>query len=57
MGLKTGVDLEALLAVRSILTEALPGEPLYGFTPDAGLPLNFIPEAVALTPSLETETA
>lgn len=57
MGLKTGVDLEALLAVRSILTEALPGEPLYGFTPDAGLPLNFIPEAVTLTPSLETETA
>lgn len=56
MGLKTGVDLEALLAVRSILTEALPGEPLYGFTPDAGLPLNFIPEVVALTPSLETET-
>jgi len=36
MGLKTGIDLEKLLAVRSILVEALPGEPLYGFTPDAG---------------------
>lgn len=36
MGLDTGVDLEQLLLVRSILAEALPGEPLYGFTPDAG---------------------
>jgi hydroxymethylglutaryl-CoA lyase len=25
--------------VRAIVAEALPGEPLYGFTPDAGLPL------------------
>jgi len=41
MGLETGIDLERLLKVRSILTEALPGEPLYGFTPDAGLPLGF----------------
>ena len=59
MGLKTGIDLQALLAVRSILSEALPGEPLYGFTPDAGLPLNFIPEAArtASTPSPVTETA
>lgn len=36
MGLKTGIDLDRLLAVRAILAEALPGEPLYGFTPDAG---------------------
>ncbi|MFN3864257.1 MAG: hydroxymethylglutaryl-CoA lyase [Erythrobacter sp.] len=36
MGLKTGIDLDKLLAVRAILAEALPGEPLYGFTPDAG---------------------
>ncbi|MBN9464052.1 hydroxymethylglutaryl-CoA lyase [Brevundimonas sp.] len=59
MGLRTGIDLEALLKVRAILSEALPGEPLYGFTPDAGLPLNFIPEAArsASSPSLETETA
>jgi hydroxymethylglutaryl-CoA lyase len=41
MGLKTGIDLEKLTAVRSILAEALPGEPLYGFLPDAGLPLGF----------------
>ena len=41
MGYETGIDLEKLLKVRAIVTEALPGEPLYGFTPDAGLPLGF----------------
>jgi hydroxymethylglutaryl-CoA lyase len=41
MGISTGIDLEKLLNVRSIIAEALPGEPLYGFTPDAGLPLGF----------------
>ena len=39
MGYETGIDLDALLKVREIIAEALPGEPLYGFTPDAGLPL------------------
>ncbi|MEO0575444.1 MAG: hydroxymethylglutaryl-CoA lyase [Pseudomonadota bacterium] len=38
MGLKTGVDIDKLLAVRNILQTALPDEPLYGFIPDAGLP-------------------
>lgn len=41
MGLATSIDLGKLLKVRDILAEALPGEPLYGFTPDAGLPLGF----------------
>lgn len=41
MGYETGIDLEKLLQVRSIIVDALPGEPLYGFTPDAGLPLGF----------------
>jgi hydroxymethylglutaryl-CoA lyase len=41
MGLETGIDLHALLNVRAIVAAALPGEPLYGFTPDAGLPLGF----------------
>jgi hydroxymethylglutaryl-CoA lyase len=36
MGLETGIDLDKLLEVRKILAAALPGEPLYGFTPDAG---------------------
>jgi hydroxymethylglutaryl-CoA lyase len=39
MGYETGIDLDRLMQVRAILAEALPGEPLYGFTPDAGLPL------------------
>ena len=41
MGLDTGIDLERLLEVRKILAEALPGEPLYGFTPDAGRMLDY----------------
>src|SRR3546814_3041374 len=41
MGLRTGIDIEALSAVREILKDNLPGEPLYGFLPDAGLPLGF----------------
>jgi hydroxymethylglutaryl-CoA lyase len=41
MGLETGIDLAALLQVRQIIADALPDEPLYGFTPDAGLPLDF----------------
>jgi len=47
MGLRTGIDLPKLLRVREILREALPGEPLYGFTPDAGLPLGFTQEVRA----------
>jgi len=43
MGLRTGIDLPGLLEVRRILREALPGEEIYGFTPDAGLPLGFRP--------------
>lgn len=41
MGVETGIDLQKLLKVREIVASALPGEPLYGFTPDAGLPLGF----------------
>ncbi len=41
MGFETGIDLAKLLKVREIVANALPGEPLYGFTPDAGLPLGF----------------
>ena len=43
MGLRTGIDLDALFAVREIVSAALPGEPLYGMTPLAGLPLGFVP--------------
>ena len=41
MGIATGIDLPALLKVRDIIKAALPGEALYGFTPDAGLPRGF----------------
>ncbi len=43
MGLRTGVDLDRLVAARAILREALPGEPLYGHVPEAGLPKGFTP--------------
>jgi len=41
MGIRTGIDLDKLLAVRQIVADALPGEELYGFTPDAGLPKGY----------------
>lgn len=41
MGYETGIDIAKLLGVRNIIADALPGEPLYGFTPEAGLPLGF----------------
>jgi hydroxymethylglutaryl-CoA lyase len=44
MGLRTGINLEKLIEVRQILRAALPGEALYGFTPDAGLPRGFTQE-------------
>jgi hydroxymethylglutaryl-CoA lyase len=44
MGLRTGINLEKLIEVRQILHTALPGESLYGFTPDAGLPRGFTQE-------------
>lgn len=36
MGLRTGIDVEALIAMRSILADGLPGEPLYGFVAELG---------------------
>ena len=38
MGVATGVNIERLIAARAPLAEGLPGEALYGMTPDAGLP-------------------
>jgi hydroxymethylglutaryl-CoA lyase len=42
MGLRTGVNIDRLIAARNILAEALPGEALYGHVPDAGLPKGFV---------------
>lgn len=41
MGLRTGIDIDRLLGVRKILTDSLPREEMYGFVPEAGLPLGF----------------
>lgn len=41
MGLRTGVDLDRLAAAREWLHKGLPGEPLYGFIPDAGVGKHF----------------
>jgi len=41
MGLRTGIDLEALLAVRRQVAEALPGVPVQGALARAGLPRGF----------------
>jgi hydroxymethylglutaryl-CoA lyase len=44
MGVDTGVDLEKLIAARSLLKRVLPGEPIYGMTPEAGLPKGWAKE-------------
>lgn len=41
MGVDTGIDLDKLMACREFLAEGLPGEPVYGMTPNAGLPTGF----------------
>ncbi len=38
MGIHTGVNIEKLIAAREALQAGLPGEPIYGMTPLAGLP-------------------
>ena len=41
MGIKTGVNIEKLIAARVPLQAGLPGEPIYGMTPLAGLPMGW----------------
>ena len=45
MGVKTGVNLESLMAARVHLLAGLPHEPIYGMTPEAGLPKGWTQEA------------
>lgn len=45
MGVRTGIDLQKLFQARAVLVAGLPGEPVYGHTPLAGLPKNFRPQA------------
>jgi len=42
MGLRTGVDIHRLIEARAALQAGLPGEPIYGMTPEAGLPKGFV---------------
>ncbi len=42
MGVATGVDIERLVAARQVLQQGLPGEPIYGMTPEAGLGKAFV---------------
>lgn len=59
MGLRTGVDLERLIAARRIIRAGLPGEPLYGHVADAGLPKGFSPasRASAIASGAENKSA
>ena len=45
MGLRTGVDLERLVAVREIIARNLPAAPLYGGLARSGLPQHYVPAA------------
>jgi hydroxymethylglutaryl-CoA lyase len=40
-GITTGIDIARLLAARAPLMAGLPGEPVYGMLPEAGLPKGF----------------
>ena len=42
MGVSTGIDIPLLLAAREPLMAGLPGEPVYGMTPEAGLPKGWV---------------
>jgi hydroxymethylglutaryl-CoA lyase len=46
MGLRTGVDIDRLIAARAVGAEALPGEPLYGHVPEAGVTKGFVPASM-----------
>lgn len=43
MGLRTGIDFDALLRARQFLASSLPDVEIFGFTADAGLPKGFKP--------------
>jgi hydroxymethylglutaryl-CoA lyase len=46
MGLRTGVDLDRLLANRSIVAEGIPGEVLYGYVAEAGITKGYVAASV-----------
>ena len=50
MGLRTGIDIERLIAARALIVEGLPGEQIYGNVPEAGLPKGFTYAAAGPAP-------
>lgn len=48
MGMRTGVDLEKLLAVRDIAVRNLPGTQFHGAVAKAGLPKHYVPAAARM---------
>jgi hydroxymethylglutaryl-CoA lyase len=49
MGLRTGIDIEKLLATRKIVAQGIPGEPLYGYVSDAGVTKGFVSASSRIT--------
>lgn len=47
MGLRTGIDIDRLVAARSVLAAGLAGVELQGHVAEAGLPKGFVPAAAA----------
>lgn len=47
MGMKTGIDLDGLLAAREVMERHLQGEPTHGTFLKAGPPLEFVPASAA----------
>jgi hydroxymethylglutaryl-CoA lyase len=47
MGVRTGIDLQALFKAREVLVSAIPEEPIYGHTALAGLPKGFRASGIA----------
>ena len=41
MGLRTGIDVDALIIARGVLLHGLPNEAIYGNVPEVGLPKGF----------------
>ncbi|MEC9165857.1 MAG: hydroxymethylglutaryl-CoA lyase, partial [Pseudomonadota bacterium] len=41
MGVRTGIDIDAMLACREIVRAALPEDPLYGHLSESGIPKGF----------------
>jgi hydroxymethylglutaryl-CoA lyase len=57
MGVSTGVDLDKLMAARAPLIAGLPGEPVYGMTPAAGLPKGWVQTSAASANSFSSARA